>query len=129
MGYAKTAELNGYPGPMHVIELARPLGLSAEQRSASEQLMASHKAKARALGAQLLEAERALDAAFATQQIDAQRLEILTQRIGTVQATLRAEHLRTHIQQTALLKPEQIVSYQNLRGYNNAHSSAPHANH
>jgi len=34
MGYAKAAELNGYPGPMHVLELADKLALSAEQRDA-----------------------------------------------------------------------------------------------
>lgn len=26
MGYAKAAELNHFPGPMHVLELAGPLG-------------------------------------------------------------------------------------------------------
>jgi Spy/CpxP family protein refolding chaperone len=124
MGYAKAAELNGYPGPMHVLELARPLQLSAEQRQASEQLMAQHKATARTLGGQLVDAERALDTAFAQKQIDAQRITELTQRIGQLQATLRAEHLQTHLQQTALLQPQQIARYQSLRGYD---KSAGHA--
>lgn len=113
MAYAKAAELNGYPGPAHVLELATPLRLSPEQRAASETLMAQHKVKARALGAQLVEAERALDMAFASKQIDAQR-------IGSLQATLRAEHLQTHLKQTALLNPQQIASYQSLRGYDKA---------
>jgi Spy/CpxP family protein refolding chaperone len=117
MGYAKAAELNGYPGPMHVLELARPLQLSVEQRQASEQLMAQHKATARTLGGQLVDAERALDTAFAQKQIDAQRITELTQRIGQLQATLRAEHLQTHLRQTALLQPQQIERYQSLRGY------------
>jgi Spy/CpxP family protein refolding chaperone len=117
MGYAKAAELNGYPGPMHVLELARPLQLSAEQRQASEQLMAQHKTTARTLGGQLVDAERALDTAFAQKQIDAQRITELTQRIGNLQATLRAEHLQTHLRQTALLQPQQIARYQSLRGY------------
>jgi Spy/CpxP family protein refolding chaperone len=124
MAYAKAAELNGYPGPMHVLELARLLQLSTEQRSATEQLMMQHKAKARELGAQLVDAERALDSAFVSKQIDAQRITELTQRIGVLQATLRAEHLRTHLAQTALLKPEQIASYQSLRGYDKAGSAS-----
>ncbi len=124
MGYAKAAELNGYPGPMHVLELARQLQLSPEQRQASEQLMAQHKATARTLGGQLVDAERALDAAFAQKQIDAQHITVLTQRIGQLQATLRAEHLQTHLQQTALLNPQQIARYQSLRGYD---KSAGHA--
>jgi Spy/CpxP family protein refolding chaperone len=129
MGYAKAAELNGYPGPMHVMELARPLQLNSEQRTASEQLMASHKAKARALGEQLLSAERTLDAAFASQQIDDARITALTQQIGALQATLRAEHLHTHLQQTALLNPQQIAIYQNLRGYGNGTNQDYHAKH
>ncbi len=124
MGYAKAAELNGYPGPMHVLELARPLQLSDQQRQASEQLMAQHKATARTLGGQLVDAERALDTAFASKQIDAPRISELTQRIGHLQATLRAEHLQTHLQQTALLQPQQIARYQSLRGYD---KSAGHA--
>lgn len=64
-GFAKAAELNGYPGPRHVLELAGPLGLSDEQRRASERLMVEHKARARALGMELVEAERSLDALFA----------------------------------------------------------------
>ena len=42
----------------------------------------------------------------------------MTQRIGTVQAQLRGEHLQTHLKQTALLSPAQIASYQLFRGYN-----------
>jgi Spy/CpxP family protein refolding chaperone len=129
MAYAKAAELNGYPGPMHVLELARPLQLSAEQRQASEQLLAQHKVKARELGTQLVSAERSLDSAFASKQIDAQRLTDLTQKIGVLQAALRAEHLRTHLAQTALLNPLQIASYQSLRGYDKAGGAAHTHNH
>ena len=32
MGFAKSAELNGYPGPSHVLALSRDLHLSAEQQ-------------------------------------------------------------------------------------------------
>ena len=35
MSLALAAELNGYPGPLHVLELADKLGLSAEQRGKS----------------------------------------------------------------------------------------------
>lgn len=124
MGYAKAAELNGYPGPLHVLELATPLQLSNEQRSASEDLMAQHKAKARVMGQQLIDAEAALDTAFSSKQIDAMRIAALTGRIGSLQAALRAEHLQTHLQQTALLSTVQIANYQRLRGYDN-----PNTNH
>ena len=38
MSLALAAELNGYPGPLHVLELADRLGLSAEQRGKVQQL-------------------------------------------------------------------------------------------
>ncbi|MGC1172426.1 Spy/CpxP family protein refolding chaperone [Polaromonas sp.] len=117
MELAKAAELNGYPGPMHTLELAAQLNLSAEQKQASEALMTRHKAEARNLGAQLVEAERGLDQAFASRQIDAARLAAHTERIGQLQALLRKSHLETHLLQSALLTPEQITRYAQLRGY------------
>ena len=59
MAYAKAAELNGYPGPAHVLELKSQLNLSDQQRTATQALVASHQAQARVLGSQLVEAERA----------------------------------------------------------------------
>jgi Spy/CpxP family protein refolding chaperone len=117
MGYAKAGELNGYPGPMHVLELGTQLQLTDGQRAATEKLMATHKPKARKLGEQLLDAERALDAAFSSKQVDAEKVSELTQRIGSLQAALRAEHLQTHLVQTSLLSGQQIAQYQKLRGY------------
>ena len=117
MGFAKAAELNGYPGPAHVLEHAEALGLSAEQRRSTESLMRAHKERAKALGVEVVGAERALDQAFAARRVDAPRLAKLTGAVGEAQARLREEHLRTHIEQTALLRPEQISKYAELRGY------------
>ncbi|QTN28906.1 hypothetical protein HZ993_03420 [Rhodoferax sp. AJA081-3] len=117
MELAKAAELNGYPGPMHTLELAQALELSAAQKQASQELLDRHKADARRLGAELVEAERALDQSFATRQITAAGLTRHTDRIAQLQATLRANHLQTHLQQTALLTPHQITRYAELRGY------------
>jgi Spy/CpxP family protein refolding chaperone len=116
-GLAKAAELNGYPGPMHVLELAKALELSDEQRTQSETLLQTHKAEARRLGAELIEAERALDQAFASHHIDAESLTRLTRVAAEKFAALRAEHMKTHLAQTALLTPQQIERYQTLRGY------------
>ena len=127
MAYAKAAELNGYPGPLHVLELAAPLKLTNDQRSATEKLMADHKAMARDLGVQLIASERALDSAFALKQVDTQRIIELTQRIGALQANLRAEHLQTHLRQTALLSAQQVASYQTLRGYDRLGADKSHS--
>lgn len=117
MSLALAAELNGYPGPMHVLELAQPLRLSARQREQTEALMAQHKAQARELGAQLVQAERELDLAFAGGKITSADLTRLTRHIGDVQAVLRDSHLQTHLRQEALLEPQQVAHYGRLRGY------------
>ncbi|GEM_PF-341445 len=129
MGLAKSAELNGYPGPSHVLELAAPLELTAQQQAATRALLASHKAAAREMGVRLIEAERALDDAFATQRVDPQSLADLTLAIGQQQAQLRAEHLRTHLTETALLTPEQVARYSQLRGYGGAAPQPPADDH
>lgn len=119
MGLARAAELNGYPGPMHVLELRRPLRLTDAQQSATEELMRQHKAEARRLGGELVDAERRLDIAFADKSITPEMLTGITHRIGELQAKIRDSHLQTHLKQTALLSSEQIASYASLRGYTN----------
>jgi hypothetical protein len=54
MGLALAAELSGYHGPSHVLELADRLELSADQRVSIQQLFDSMTAEAIPLGSQLL---------------------------------------------------------------------------
>jgi Spy/CpxP family protein refolding chaperone len=115
MELAKAAELNGYPGPMHTLELAPQLELDAGQKLATQALLAGHKAEARTLGAQLVQAERELDAAFAGHSISREELGAYLQRIGQLQTALRQSHLQTHLQQTSLLTPRQVSRYARLR--------------
>lgn len=117
MMLALPAELNGWPGPMHVLELATALNLTPEQRRETEALMAAHRAEARRIGAEIVEAERGLDTAFRERRITPDEIATRTNRIGTLQAALRAEHLRTHLLQTALLSSDQVTRYAELRGY------------
>ena len=91
MSLALTAELNGYPGPMHVLELADALQLDAGQRERTQNLMAAHKAQARELGAQVVQAERELDLAFAGGKVTPEEVSRLTQRIAMAQADLVLE--------------------------------------
>src|SRR4051794_33352570 len=58
MGLALAAELNGYPGPMHALELADQLGLTQEQRTRVQLLFAGMKAEAVPLGEKLIAQER-----------------------------------------------------------------------
>lgn len=117
MGLAKAAELNGYPGPMHVLELQARMELTSEQREATAKLMAAHKIEVKQLGVELIEAERALDTAFANKTIGISNLNSAAEKIGQLQTRIRIAHLETHLKQTALLQPSQIAQYQRLRGY------------
>jgi Spy/CpxP family protein refolding chaperone len=123
MGLAKAAELNGYPGPAHVLEHAAALALSEGQRRATEALMQEHRANARSLGAEVVQAEKALDTAFARGEVDRAGLARLIADIAARQARLREEHLQTHLEQTAMLSRDQVRKYAELRGYGAAASS------
>src|SRR3954463_8726106 len=65
MGMAKAAELNGYPGPLHVLALMRDLRLTETQISQVTAIRDRMSAAALPLGAELIERERALDRLFA----------------------------------------------------------------
>jgi Spy/CpxP family protein refolding chaperone len=117
MGYARAAELNHFPGPMHVLELADKLALSEEQRSATKRLMDTHKAEARAIGAKLVEAEQALEALFKSGRVDPVALAGATHAAARLQGEYRLSHLETHRRMRALLSAEQVAQYDRLRGY------------
>ncbi len=117
MGLALAAELNGYPGPVHVIELAEPLGLSETQRAKMQTLFEAMKAETVSLGEKLIAEEAALDRQFAGKTITETSLTATMQAIGTAQAALRAAHLKYHLATAEALTPTQIQRYAELRGY------------
>jgi len=117
MGMAKAAELNGYPGPKHVLTLAEELKLTASQRQEIQAVFDRMNAAAKPLGTELVERERALDQQFAKREITRDRLAAETAAIGELEARLRSVHLTAHIETRALLSPDQIALYEQLRGY------------
>jgi Spy/CpxP family protein refolding chaperone len=129
MGYAKAAELNQYPGPMHALELAEPLELTPEQRRRVETLMQAHKNEARALGRKVVDAERALDALFRSGRVNEPDLAARVRAVAVAQGEYRLSHLETHRRMKALLTPEQVASYDRLRGYQQTPGPARHKGH
>lgn len=117
MGLAKAAELNRYPGPAHVLEFARRLGLIPEQKARTEALFKRMETDARELGRALVEQETALDRLFASRRITREQLAATLHEIGRLQGRLRNVHLQAHLVQTEILTPEQIKRYDELRGY------------
>ena len=126
MGLALAAELNGYPGPAHVLELSERLALSAEQRQRIQKLFDSMKAESTPIGARLIEQEGALDRQFANRSITSDTLQEATTKIGLTQAELRNAHLKYHLETAQILSPEQMKQYADLRGYT---SDAPARHH
>ena len=131
MGYAMAAELNGYPGPKHVLELAAELVLTNEQRERTEALFSAMQAEAIVHGKKIIALEAELDDAFASNTVDADLIQVLTAEIGAVEGKLRAAHLRTHLEMTPILSMHQRHLYQQLRGYGEGgmdHSNMDHSN-
>jgi len=120
MGFARAAELNGYPGPAHVLELAEALELSEEQRDRTRALFVEMEQKAVSLGSALVAAERRLDRLFADRSATPQSLSNLLNTIGELQAGLRDAHLQAHLVQAGFLTAAQTARYAQLRGYSTA---------
>jgi hypothetical protein len=125
MGLALAAELNGFPGPSHVLELADNLELSPDQRAAVKALFESMKAEALPLGSKLIEQERDLESKFANRTINPDSLAASTASIAATQGVLRETHLKYHLSTVALLTPDQMKHYAALRGYG-GHSTDHH---
>jgi Spy/CpxP family protein refolding chaperone len=117
MGMAKAAELNGYPGPAHVLTLAKQLGLTEGQLQQVTSIYDRMSAAAKPLGGELITREEVLDQLFAKQEITRDRLAAETVAIGELEGRLRSVHLAAHLETRALLHPNQVALYQQLRGY------------
>jgi len=130
MGFAKLAELNHYPGPKHVLELADVLQLSPAQVSATEELFRVMQSNAISLGEKLVAAETSLDHDFRQGTIDADSLRQALDDIGKIRSQLRYVHLEAHLRQKNLLTPDQVAMYDEARGYGRAtHSHSDTATH
>jgi len=116
-GFAKAAELNGVPGPKHLLEMQGEINLTAKQILRIEEIFSDMKAAAIPLGNKLIEAERALNLSFKSRDIDQERLLKLLADIASVRKQLRYVHLAAHLQTLPVLKEEQISLYNTLRGY------------
>lgn len=129
MGFAILAELNHYPGPKHVLELADAIDLTPSQLVETEALFEEMRLNAVSLGEELLEAEMGLDQDFEGAEISPESLESALFEIGRIRAQLRYVHLEAHLRQQRLLTAEQIAKYDEVRGYRGAaHDQGGHPN-
>ena len=116
-GLAKAAELNGVPGPAHLLEMKDEINLSTEQVRVIEDLYQKMKQAAIPLGLELIGLERELNNHFADRTITDELLDELLDKIAQVRKKLRYVHLSTHLKTPNILTTEQIALYNQLRGY------------
>ena len=124
-GMALAADLNGYPGPAHVLEFADLLKLSEEQRREVQTSFDWMKAQAEALGRSYVEAETALAEIFREGKADKARLTERIAAVEKIRSELRFVHLAAHLETAALMTDQQKATYSALRGYTRARATRP----
>ncbi len=124
MGLARAAELNGYPGPRHVLDAFETgqFAASVDQVQRLQKIFDGMKSDAQRVGAQILEEEERLEAAFRSAAITETDLRSRVARIAERQGELRAIHLRAHLETRAMLSDAQVTRYNELCGYATHHT-------
>jgi Spy/CpxP family protein refolding chaperone len=114
-GMAFAADQNGYPGPMHVLELKDRLKLSAEQEAKMQHLMHAMFAESKPKSARLLEAEGTLRRLFAGATADDAAVRAAVEAVERARRDVRLVHLLTHLKTRDLLTEEQRRTYHEAR--------------
>ncbi len=120
-GLAKAAELNGVPGPAHLLELRHKIPLNAAQIAKITNLFDDMKLDAIAQGEKLILLEQTLEQHFRNRTITDQILRDSLNAIAETREELRYIHLSTHLKTPRILSSEQIKKYNDLRGYHASH--------
>jgi hypothetical protein len=116
-GLAKAAELNGLPGPAHLLDLKDEIPLSAAQVAEIRTIHGAMKAMAIRQGNALIELERKLENGFRHATITDAQLRASLHDIANARENLRYIHLATHLKTPKILTRDQVNKYNRLRGY------------
>jgi Spy/CpxP family protein refolding chaperone len=109
------ADMNGYPGPKHVLEMVDQLDLSDQQVNDIQAIFDEMSESARAKGKAIIAREQQLDDLFQSGKADQETVERLSRDIGTMRGELRAIHLVAHLSAAQVLSAEQTEKYNALR--------------
>ena len=123
-GLAKAAELNGMPGPDHLLELKDAIPLAPEQVEAITAIYARMREAAIAEGERFIAAEQTLEDAFRAATVTEESLRGMLDDIERIRSQLLFIHLSAHLGTPALLTEDQIARYDALRGYRSRHHRA-----
>ncbi len=116
-GLAKPAELNGVPGPAHLLELKEELQLNQSQVEKIQAIRQEMNVSAKRYGESYILAEQAIENFFREEHQEPKQLASLLKQSAQHLAELREAHLIAHLKVKPLLTRHQIVQYSQLRGY------------
>ena len=114
-GLAFVADQNGYPGPMHVLELRDRLRLTVDQEAKARDLMRAMFAESRPKSARLLEAEARLRRLFAERVADDAVVRATVAEVERARSEVRLVHLLAHLKTRDLLTEDQRRLYHETR--------------
>ena len=106
-GLAKAAELNGVPGPAHILELKDKIPLTATQIEQIEGIFKRMKSQAIEQGEKLLALEKQLEGHFKHRTITDAILRSSLDGIAEARRNLRYIHLATHLKTPEILSEMQ----------------------
>ena len=114
-GMAFAADRNGYPGPLHVLELREALQLTLDQQARVRSLLSAMFAESRPKGAELLAAEAGLRRLFERGGPTEESVRAHVMQIERLRGELRLVHLRYHLKTRELLTDQQRATYHTRR--------------
>jgi len=114
-GLAFAADQNGYPGPLHVLELKDQLKLTADQEAKAQALLHAMFAESKPKSARLLEAEAKLRRLFADRAADDAAVRATVAEVERARSEVRLVHLLTHLKTRDLLTEDQRRIYHEAR--------------
>ena len=119
-------ELNGYPGPRHVLDAfeAREFDLTKQQHEQTKALYEKMRSGAIKLGKQIIDIEKEINDAFVNRTIAEEFLQNKVSESANLYSQLRVAHLKYHLSMIEILSPQQVEKYNKLRGYSSGDTLA-----
>lgn len=116
-GLAKAAELNGVPGPRHVLDMASGLELTPAQRTKIQAIYNDMHSKAVITGRRYLRAQEALERDFRAHRLNSTTVATRVAEVNRIRGDLETVHLAAHLATAGVLTRDQIAHYNKMRGY------------
>jgi Spy/CpxP family protein refolding chaperone len=114
-GMGMYGEMNGFPGPKHVLELQDKLALTEQQAKDIEAVYDDMREGATVKGEVIISKEQELYLLFTSGKATEGAVNRLSAEIGKLRGELRAIHLIAHLRAKDILTPGQVRRYMSLR--------------